>query len=268
MVSKYNILYHGQVAFDQGFDGLTKSYEDNFWEMLPIEPIELSEDEILLFENKSKSDQKSNSSESSASTSPFGKAEDKAVKAIQLHSMKIGKYERNSQIDDAYFLLGKSRYYTGRFVPALEAFAYIIENYPQSEYFDKAKIWRAKTNVRLQNEKIAIQTLKLLLDNKDITNDVVQEGNMMLALAYKQLDSMPQFIHHIKAASNVKADKHKRARALYILGQVYEKEEKIDSARWAFKSLVILKKCHKILRFMQILLTTVFCNLQPMLSLP
>ena len=63
----------------------------------------------------------------------------------------------------------------------------------------------------------------------------------MLALAYKQLDSMPQFIHHIKVASNVKADKHKRARALYILGQVYEKK-KIDSARWAFKSLVDSEK--------------------------
>jgi hypothetical protein len=35
----------------------------------------------------------------------------KATKAIQKHSMNIDGRERNFQIDEAYLLLGKARYY-------------------------------------------------------------------------------------------------------------------------------------------------------------
>jgi hypothetical protein len=33
--------------------------------------------------------------------------------------------EKNFQIDEAYLLLGKARYYDQRFIPALDAFNYI-----------------------------------------------------------------------------------------------------------------------------------------------
>jgi hypothetical protein len=56
-------------------------------------------------------------------------AETKATKAIQKHSMNIDGRERN-QIDEAYLLLGKARYYDQRFIPALDAFNYILYKYP------------------------------------------------------------------------------------------------------------------------------------------
>ncbi len=77
--------------------------------------------------------------------------------------MNIGGRERNSQIDDAYLLLGKSRYYTQRFIPAIEAFNYVIINYPYADLINETRIWRAKTNIRLDNDKFAIETLKIVL---------------------------------------------------------------------------------------------------------
>ena len=47
----------------------------------------------------------------------FGSAEEKAVKAIQKHSMNINGMQRNNKIDEAYLLLGKARYYDRRFFP-------------------------------------------------------------------------------------------------------------------------------------------------------
>ena len=44
----------------------------------------------------------------------FQKAEEKSVKAIQKHSMNIKGYQKNLLIDDAYILLGKSRYFDRR----------------------------------------------------------------------------------------------------------------------------------------------------------
>ena len=74
----------------------------------------------------------SNSNQKTEQT-PFEKAEEKAVKAIQKHSMNFEGFERNRKIDDAYLLLGKARYYSQRFIPAIEAFNYVIANYPDAD---------------------------------------------------------------------------------------------------------------------------------------
>ena len=63
----------------------------------------------------------------------FERAEEKAIKAVQKHGMNIKGREYNPQIDEAYFLLGEARYFDQRFVPALEAFNYILYKYPASD---------------------------------------------------------------------------------------------------------------------------------------
>ena len=63
----------------------------------------------------------------------FERAEEKATKAIQKHSMNIQGSEKNPQMDEAQLFLGKSRYYRQRFVPALEAFNYVFHKYPTSD---------------------------------------------------------------------------------------------------------------------------------------
>ena len=52
----------------------------------------------------------------------FSRGEEKAVIAVQKHSMQFGNEQRNQQIDEAYMLLGKARYYNGRYLQALDAF--------------------------------------------------------------------------------------------------------------------------------------------------
>ena len=107
ITAKYNILYNGNTAFDQAKKQLDDSFEDNFWERLPIEPLKTNEEVILMpGQSQTEPDEKQG----------FEKAEEKAVKAIQKHSMVIDGFEKNSQIDEAYFLLGKSRYYLQRFI--------------------------------------------------------------------------------------------------------------------------------------------------------
>ena len=159
--TKYNVLYNGNVAFDQAKQVLDDEYNDNFWELLPIEPLKIEEEEELdlpSFSQKQKTDGES-------TAEGFDRAEEKAIKAVQKHSMDIDGSERNRQIDDAYLLLGKARYYSQRFVPALEAFNYILANYTDGEIRDITRVWQAKTLIRLQNEELALETLKFLLKN-------------------------------------------------------------------------------------------------------
>ena len=115
VTTKYNVLYNGQVAFDQEKQQIDDSYDDNFWERLPIEPLKIEEQEITIPELPGIKDGEESEEEA---LQGFEKAEQKAIKAIQKHSMEINNLERNKQIDDAYLLLGKTRYYQQRFIPA------------------------------------------------------------------------------------------------------------------------------------------------------
>jgi hypothetical protein len=116
----------------------------------------------------------------------------KATKAIQKHSMNIDGRERNFQIDEAYLLLGKARYYDQRFIPALDAFNYILYKYPNSKIYE-AKIWRGKTNMRLGSDALVVNMTTLLKD-QDLKKQVVANVNALLSEAYLNLEEKTSLI--------------------------------------------------------------------------
>ena len=101
--TKYNILYNGGIALDKGVVDLKSGYNDNYWELLPVERMQVSKEAILPGQKKNAN---------------FDRAEEKATKSIQKHSMNIDGGEKNPQMDEAHLMLGKSRYYDQRFIPA------------------------------------------------------------------------------------------------------------------------------------------------------
>lgn len=233
MSTKYNVLFNGNIAFDEAKKQLDNNYEDNFWERLPIEPLKIEEDFIPM---------PGQSNTKPTEAQGFEKAEEKAVKAIQKHSMVIDNFEKNKQIDEAYLLLGKSRYYLQRFIPALEAFTFGIENYPNANLYNLTRIWKAKTHVRLQNEELAIETLNLVLKNIDLSDEDFEKAHTAMAMAYTELDSIHLVIDHLKKSTYYFTDKAQSARNLFILGQIYREKNKIDSSNMVFESLAYMKK--------------------------
>jgi tetratricopeptide (TPR) repeat protein len=159
VTAEFNALYNGYNALEEGKSALNEAYFDNYWDILPIERMQVFEDVVLPGQSKNES---------------FSKAEEKAVKAIQKHSMNIDGKEKNPQMDEAYLLLGKARYFDQRFVPSLEAFNYILYKYPASDKINRAKVWREKANIRLDNNELAIKNLKRLLKQEHLEGQALQ----------------------------------------------------------------------------------------------
>ena len=253
LTTKFNVLFNGKEALRQGIEGINTKYKDDWFQQLPIEPIEFEEDKIVIptFRNNGPGagfggSNNANNQEKKELTI-FEKAEEKAVKAIQKHGMNIDGIERNRQIDDAYLLLGKSRYYSQRFVPAVEAFNYVIANYPQANLIAETKIWRAKANIRMDNEDTAIETMKLLLVVRDtleanLPDHIKEQGHTTLAMAYMKSDSLQKAKKHLKLATRTLDNTDQAARNLFVLGQLYSFENKKDSASQVFRKLVNFKK--------------------------
>lgn len=231
--AKYNVLYNGNIALETGIADLANQYEDNYWELLPIEPLHIEEEKALKIPGEG---------ETEKSKTPFEIAEEKAVKSVQKHGMFINDEEHNKQTDAAYLLLGKSRYYSQRFVPALEAFDYLLKNFHNDDLSDNLRIWKAKTQIRLQNEERAIKSLRNLLGYAHIENETKENAHTALAMAYLEMDSIPLVIEQLNKATETQFDKPQYARNLFVLGQLYRQVENIDSSQIAFKKILEFKK--------------------------
>ncbi len=227
MTTKYNVLYNGDLAFQQGKTALIESFVDDYWNILPVERMEVKEDLFLPGKSKNPS---------------FERAEEKAVKAIQKHGMNIGGKEKNQQTDEAYLLLGKARYFDQRFVPALEAFNYILYKHPTSDKINHARIWREKVNIRLENTDLAIKNLKRLIKLEKLSKQDISDANAMLAQAYINNKFLDSAIAPIKIAVKNSKDKEVKGRLAFIKGQIYNRLGFKDSANIAFDEVIDLKR--------------------------
>ena len=225
--TKYNVLYNGNVALESGKASVIAAYKDNYWEILPVERLQITDD--IVSSNKAKNPS-------------IELAEIKAVKAIQKHGMNIKGKEKNPQIDETYMLLGKARYFDNRFIPALEAFNYILFKYPASSNINLAKVWRAKTNLRLQNEDVAIKNLKKLIESEELSKYDTVEASSTLAQAYITTKALDSAITQLQVASQLTKNNEQRGRLHFIEGQLYSTLGKKDSANLAFDKVIDLNR--------------------------
>ncbi len=225
--SKFNTLYNGDVALVKGKEQLAYGYRDNFWEILPVERLELEEDVSLPGTSKDPN---------------FNRAEEKAAKAIQKHSMYFDGKEHNPEMDEAYMMLGKARYFDGRFIPAQDAFNFILDRYPTSNSINQAKVWKAKSNIRLKNEEVALANLQQMLDDDILEDQDRVDASAIIAQAYINLDSIAEALPYIKYASEEVQDKELRGRYLFIKGQLYNRLGEKDSANIAFDEVIELNR--------------------------
>lgn len=226
LTTKFNVLFNGKEAFSIGEEILSDAFEENFYELLPVEPINLRGENI----------------DETTIIPGFDRAEEKAVKAIQKHSLKINDIQYNRQIDDAYLLLGKARYFDRRFFPALEAFNFLLESPTNRNSYVEGKIWREKTNIRLRNEELAIENLRPLARSIFPSNKFYSLANATLAESFLNLKQLDSASFYIKRAALEAPKRKNKARYLFITGQLFESLGKRDSAEWAFKEIIALKQ--------------------------
>ncbi|NNE76589.1 MAG: hypothetical protein HKN31_05895 [Pricia sp.] len=225
--TKYNTLYNGNIAFDTGREELNTNYRDDYWEILPVERLEVTE-EIKL--------------DSEDNNPNFIIAEEKATKAIQKHSMDIKDEERNPQTDEAFLLLGKARYFDQRYIPALEAFNYIINKYNYSDKLNEAHIWREKVNIRLENDELAIKNLKNLLKFEQLEDQEYADARAMMSQAYINQEVIDTAVQQLKIASYYTKKNPEKGRYYYIIGQLYNQLGHKDSANYAFDKVIALNR--------------------------
>jgi len=229
--TKYNVLFNGEEALNEEVTNIQDNYHDNFFEILPVERFN-AEYVISLPGQKN-------------ANANLERAEEKAVKAIQKHSMEIRGVQENNQIDKAYLLLGKSRYYQKRFMAALDAFNYELDNDFKSDIRPYFKLWKEKTNIRMENYAPAIRNLKFLARQKNTPQDVKSESYAYAGQALINMDSLRLAAESLQKAAELSKNKENKARYKFITAQLLDKIQLRDSAVSLLKQIEEQKRPRK-----------------------
>ena len=90
----------------------------------------------------------------------------------------------------------------------------------------------------MEQEALAIGLLKNLLKKEKVNDQNKAHANAVLSMAYLQLNEEENAVKPLKFAVEIEPNRINKARYLYILGQLLEKQTKLDSANIYFKEVV------------------------------
>ena len=234
VTSKYNILYNGNLFFDEGLNNLKQDYNENFWEILPV----IVDNNLLNLDDE-------------YPTNNFIKSEDKAIKVIQKKG--VIENENSNHINQAYLLLGKSRFFDQRYISSIQALNYILKQDKKSEIWYDAFFWRNLIHINLEQVETAIQNLKNELKSSNLNKSEKELIYLCLSEAYSKNNDYKNLIKYLNLYNKFSNDKVQKARSNFIIAQSYVQSDKTDSAAIFFKKVIN----SKISRFSEIKLDAI-----------
>ncbi len=141
---KYNIMYNGNTAYEEGLKAIRDANEDDYSAILNLYPV-------------------SNHQAAEAATSQMDKTIEKCRKCIKLHSIKakpkpdpkkrndpkyklwLQQEEFNNQMGEAWLRLGEAEFHKGDFLGSIGTFTYISRHYSTDpDMVARCQLWIAR----------------------------------------------------------------------------------------------------------------------------
>ena len=217
--TKYNGLFYAQDYLKKGIKKINTTHQENYSELITVfKHIDLK---------------------SAQSAQPlFDQAIQKATIAIKQHSMEIEGVEKNKLINQAYLIIGKSKFYKQDYDSAINTFNYLVRKADNKEMAAEAVLWVAKCQEKLRNKQALIQRIYDLEENHILTK---QQKSILFAIkaeneiTYQNYKNAKQ---HLLSFINLTNNKTEKVRAQYLLGQIsLVLDEKNDAKEFFTKVL-------------------------------
>ena len=234
---KYNILYNGNVAYEEGLKAIRDANTDDYTHVLHLYPV-------------------SNHAAAEAGKSQMDRTIDKCRKCIKLHSIKakpkrdpkkagdpnyklwLQSEEFNQNMDDAWLRLGQAEFHKGDFLGAVSTFNYIINHYQNDpDMVAQCQLWIARAYAEMGWQYEAEDMLNR------VQIDALSRKHARLYSAVKadvllHGEHYHEAIPFVKIAMPYEKRKIYRPRFAYVLGQLYEKDNNSAEAIQSYKYVI------------------------------
>jgi len=237
---KYNILYNGNNAYEEGLQAIALAHEDNFQEVIPLYPV---------------SDHKA----AEASKAKMDRTIEKCRKCIKLHSIKkrpkidskkaasdekyrawLKHEEFNPSMPLAWLRLGQAEFHQGDFLGSVSTFQYVERHFDyDKDLVAQCQLW----SVRAYAEMGWLYEADDLLRKVQIDDLSRKHASLYSAVSADLLMKQERWreaIPHVRIAKEDEGRKQYRPRFEYALGQLYETQGNALPAIEAYKRCIKL----------------------------
>lgn len=246
LTTRFNVYFNGNESYKESLKNMQKDFQDDYTSLVHIHPVSAYSNEK---EQKPSGD--------------FKRSIDKGKKAIQLHSIKkkpkrdpkktsdpkykafLNREEFNPYIHNAWFLVGKSQFYSGEFLEAASTFNYITQHFTWlPDLVKEAKIWlmRCYTELGWMYEAEDVKH-KISLDS--IPKKLQGELSMVTAQYHINKGEYEEAIPYLKVSIDSQKDKFQEIRQTFLLAQLYQKLEQNQSAYDTYSKVISLNPVYR-----------------------
>lgn len=239
----FNTLFNAEEAMDKKLDELKLEYKDNYSEILPVDPLpEIKEGDLNIDAMASTFKSSGKSNQESSNLTGFDLVEQKALKAIEKHSMLIRGRERNKMMTRAYLVLGKARYNNGKGFEALDALNYLKNNFPyHKKHTPEAELYIALANIQTGNIFEGERILDKLYRDDGIKRKTYENVSKYYAQNLIREGEYEAAILALNEAIKKTKNKKRKARYYFIQGQLYSLMNMQQEAGESFAKVYKLK---------------------------
>ena len=234
---KYNILYNGNTAYEEGLKQIRDAHEDDYSRILYLYPV-------------------SNHTAAEAAASQMDKTIEKCRKCIKLHSIKskpkrdpkrandpqyklwLQSKEFNANMSMAWMRLAEAEFHKGDFLGAISTLNYVIRLYENdADMIARCRLWIARAYAELGWQYEAEDMLNR------VQIDALSKKHARLYAAVKadvllHGEQYTAAIPFIKIAVPYEKRKIYRPRFAYVLGQLYERNGQRNEAIEAYHDVI------------------------------
>lgn len=234
---KYNILYNGNTAYEEGLKQIRDAHEDDYSRILYLYPV-------------------SNHTAAEAAASQMDKTIEKCRKCIKLHSIKakpkrdpkrandpqykqwLQSKEFNANMSMAWMRLAEAEFHKGDFLGAISTMNYVIRLYENdADMVARCRLWIARAYAELGWQYEAEDMLNR------VQIDALSKKHARLYAAVKadvllHGEQYTAAIPFIKIAIPYEKRKIYRPRFAYVLGQLYERNGQRNEAIEAYQDVI------------------------------
>lgn len=239
MKVRYNILYNGNHAYEEGLKSIQAANVDDYSQVLNLYPV-------------------SNHQAAASSAAKMDVTIEKCRKCIKLHSIKkkpqpdpkkrndpkyklwLQSEEFNAEMGNAWIRLGEAEFHKADFLGSIGTFSYVMKHYQNDpDMVARCQLWTAR----------AYGELGWLYEAEDMLHKVkVDDLNRKHASLYSAVSAdilikTKQYkaaLPFVKIAAPDEKRKVYRPRFEYVLGQLYEHEGNRQEAINAYKKVIKL----------------------------